>query len=185
MTASLPLPGLPTLDAPPPPSARIPHSPRGQARIAAAGARSDLAALVKGDRVTVCLGERPVGIRVVRGLVMGGKRVSVDDPKHPGCADHYSATSGLRFGGRENVRPYRERDEERIHAWDDVAQAEAADALFLAAAKRAEDRLLEARGVVENFERALPAARHEARIAAAALSDARARLARIDEEGGA
>lgn len=175
VTASLPLPGLPTLEVPSPPRAT-------PAR------RADLAALRVGDPVTVYDADgRMVRVERVTRDGSAEKARSLTTLSKWDASTTWSLRDGVSIVGHSHgytIRPYVHRDEERIAAWEDVARAAVMDRAALEYVGAAERKLARLRGEVETIEAALPAARHEARIAAAALSDARARLARIDEEGG-
>lgn len=173
MTASLPLPGLSTLEAPAAP------------RVTPAR-RADLVALRVGDAVVVTMGARVPWIeRVTRDASAPTSR-TVQTMGKSGDVTTWSLKDGRGLTGyREcSIRPAKPYDVARIGALQAVEDAERASGSARRAVETGARQIESHRRTLARWEHEQIEADSEARIAAAALSDARARLARIDEEGG-
>lgn len=138
-----------------------------------------LAALAKGDRVTVLDGDVPVDVYVVRGVVDHGRSLSIAEPWG---ATLYSVADGQARGegrGTRRIRLYAEGDEGRIRLGGEVRDAEERAVMASRDAVAVRAKVRWARMNLAQYEATLPAAEQAEREAAAAVAEARARLAAI------
>jgi hypothetical protein len=181
-----PLPLFPGAPAPVDPERE--GDPYGDALVTV-GEPAALAALVKGDRVTVLGADgSPCAIATVRGIIAKGSRVSVSAGSwvvHFRVSDGKFVYSGDGFRA---IRPYRERDEERVELHAAIAKARRAladvnrndnDDRRQAAREQAEIARLE-RSIEDAHERADRSAVERNRIAKE-IADATAALAALED----
>lgn len=141
--------------------------------------RPDLAALRKGDRVTVLNpAGMPTSIAVVRGLIRKGSVISVG--AH--FPDYYSVADGKSIDRHEvwSIRPWQPRDEERVAAGYAVATAEMEAGKTNGHLEWARDYADRKRKEAREAEEHLPIALQAATDAEATLTEMRSRLAAID-----